>query len=226
MRFIAYPVIRQNGGSLRQLHHGVRVIALANADRDRLARVPLLLLRALKSTLLPSFRGQNAARLTININTRFAAKAQLPHEVSNAVNTPVVGQRVVIGITRVNDGAIHVHHAMTTLLVIAEGMVTKIKIAWVANRLLRRALAGSECTQGHERLKGGARWVRPVNRPIEQWFVDIGIQRIPIITANTIHEQIRIISWHRHQRQNFTIGRINGDQCATPFTKGSLSHLL
>lgn len=55
------PVIGQRGGGLRELDRGVGVVALADADGDGLAGVPLLLFR-LEALLLPFLRRQHTLR--------------------------------------------------------------------------------------------------------------------------------------------------------------------
>ena len=85
-------VVGQCGGGLRQLQHGEGVVALTNAKRDGLARVPLLLLSFFICLALPSLARQHTGQLAVNVDAGDLAKTQRCHEVVHGIHTQLVGQ--------------------------------------------------------------------------------------------------------------------------------------
>ena len=137
MRLASRPVVGDSGHRLRKLQHGKAVVALPNTQGYGFARVPALLLRASVAGALPLGRGQNATRLSCDIDAGHLTKTQLFHLIVDQVHTHVPRKQVVISVTGLDDGFVHVHCAVPTLLVIAETVVAKHEKAWVVNDLRR-----------------------------------------------------------------------------------------
>ena len=96
-------VVGQCSRGLRQLQHGEGVVALANAKRNRLPGVPLLLFGFFIRLALPGLAGQHARQLAIDVDTGNLTKPQRRHEVVHGVYTQLVGQRVVVHVARLDD---------------------------------------------------------------------------------------------------------------------------
>src|SRR6185295_12943321 len=70
------PVVRERRDRGGELERRVRVVALADADADRLARVPFLL----EAAHLPFLRREYADRLPRDVDAGAAAEAEHAHE--------------------------------------------------------------------------------------------------------------------------------------------------
>ena len=70
------------------------------------------------------------------------------------IDAQVIGQHVIVGIARLDDGLVHVDRAVTAGLVIHKGMVAQFEVTKILDRHLRRALAQFECGQRHEWFVG------------------------------------------------------------------------
>ena len=142
------------------------------------------------------------------------------------VHSQVVGQNIVVGVTRLDDGAVHVDAAMATLLVIPEAVAAKHEVAGVADGLLGRARAGFQRNQRHEGLVGGARRVGATQGPVQKWLVGRFVQGLPVVRVNAFDKQVGIKRGFAHKRQNFAGFRLNRHQRTTPFAKKIFHHSL
>ena len=92
LRRVLDAAIDQRGGGRCQLQHGEGVVALADAERNRLAGVPLLLLRLLVGLAFPGLAGQHAAHLTLDVDAGVLTEPQRRHEVVNGIDAKLVRQ--------------------------------------------------------------------------------------------------------------------------------------
>ena len=129
MRLHLQTVIGQRGSRMGQLQHGEAVVALADTQRDGFARVPFLLLWPFVITTLPFGRRQNTARFAKNVDAGQLTKAEWQHLRVHHVDAHVIGQKVIVGVTGLNDGAVHVHQAVPPFLVVPKTMVSEHEIA-------------------------------------------------------------------------------------------------
>ncbi|EWS63023.1 hypothetical protein Y695_03745 [Hydrogenophaga sp. T4] len=125
--------IGQCGHGVGELQHGEVVVTLADAQRDGLARVPALLLGPLVAAALPVRAGQHAAHLALEVEAGDLAKAQRFHEIVHGVHAHFIGQRVVVGVARLDDAAVHVDRAQATIAVAAEAVVAEHPVARVVD---------------------------------------------------------------------------------------------
>ena len=154
-----------------------RVVALADAERDRLAGVPLLRFLLLVGGALPLGRRQRALELALQVDAGQAAEAERRHEVVHRVDAEVVGEHVVVGVARLDDRLVHVDRAVAAFLVVAKAVVAEVEVAGVEDRLLRRPLAERQRGQRHERLVGRAGRIGAAQRPVEERLVGRLVER-------------------------------------------------
>ena len=219
-------VVGHGGGGVGQLQHGEAVVALANAQRDGFARVPLLLLGLLVGALLPCRRRQQPAHLTLDVNAGELTKTERRHLVMDGVHAEVVGQHVVVGVTRLHDGLVHVHQPMPAFLVVTEAVATEHEKAGVADVLLWRAFAGLQRRQRHEGLVGGARRIGATQSPVEQRLVERLVECLPVFRVDAFHEQVGVEGGFAHKRQHFARAGVNRHHRATAVAKQVFNQLL
>ena len=210
MRAVRHGIVGQRGGGVCQLQDGEGVVALADADRRRLAREP----RLLESLLLPGRRGQQTGLLVRQVDAGEVAKAPGHHEVVNAVHAQIVGGAVVIGVGRDHDGLVQVHAAVSLRLGVAEAVLAQHPVARVLDRLFRLADLVFQHGQRHEGLVGGAGRVGAAQWPVEQRPIGIAVQGLPVAVVDAIDEQVGVEAGHRHEGQNLAGARFNGHQGA------------
>src|SRR5688572_4888228 len=99
------------------------------------------MLRSLVRLTLPGGRRQHAGPFVFQIDAGKLAKAERLHEVMNRIDTEVIGQDVVVGITGDDDRLVHVDETMAADLVVAEPVVAEPEKAWIADRHRRRPFA-------------------------------------------------------------------------------------
>ncbi len=185
-------VVGQRRHRVRQLQDGEVVIALADAQRDGLAVVPLLLLGTLVGFALPLGGGQDAGALAFDIDAGDLAEAERLHEIVDGVDAHVVGELVVVRVARHHDGAVHVDPAVAARRVVAEGVVAQRERAGVGHAPLRRALAQLQRGQRHERLVRRARRVGAAQRPVQQRLVGRAVQFVPGGAVDAFDEEVGI----------------------------------
>lgn len=71
----------------------------------------------------------------------------------------------------------------------AEGSATKGVETGIVDHRVRRAFFQLQRCQGHERLVGRTRWVRPTQSTVEQRFVDGLIECLPVFLVNAFDKQ-------------------------------------
>ena len=98
--------------------------------------------------------------------------------------------------------------------------------AWVADRLLRRALARGQRRQREKGLDGGARRISASQRPVEQRLVRRLVERLPARRVDAFDEEIGVVTGLGHEGQDVAGGGIDRDQRAAPITEGGFRDLL
>ena len=111
-------------------------------------------------------------------------------------------------------------------LVIHEAAVAEIEIAGIVDCLVSRALARGQGPQRHQWLERRPGRIGAVDGAVEQRFVWMVVEFIPIIETDAINKQIGIESRRGHQCQHRTVIRIDGRQGAAPATERLLGHPL
>src|ERR1700694_3218273 len=142
-RYIA-PPLASGGIACASWVGGVRVVALADADRDGLAGVPLLLLGSLEALHLPFRRRQHAGGLALQVDAGAFAEAEVLHEARNGVDPQVVRHLVVVGIGGNGDRFVEVDYAVPAGLGVAGAPAAELEVAGLVDRAALRALAGLE----------------------------------------------------------------------------------
>ncbi|VVE43807.1 hypothetical protein PNO31109_04294 [Pandoraea nosoerga] len=221
-----HAVIGERGRGVRELQDRERVVTLADAQADRLAVVPLLLRGLLVGLALPFGRGQDAARLALDVDARELAEAERRHEVVDRVHAEVVREHVVIRVVRDHDRAIHVDPALTVAHVVAERVVAQRERARVLEAPVRRAFAQFERGERHERLVRRADRIRAAQRPVEQRPVGRVVEGVPVLLVDAFDEQVRVEARRRHERQHVAGLRLDGHDRAAPSGECLLGHLL
>ena len=94
-----------------QLQHGEVVIALTNTERNRLARIPLLLRGTLVGVALPFLAGQHTTHFAGQVDAGDLTKAQRLHEVVNRIHAHLIGQCVEVHIAGMLNGAHQIDRA-------------------------------------------------------------------------------------------------------------------
>ena len=224
MRAVHRAAVGEGGHRLRELDRRVRVVALADADRDGLAGVPLLLLGPLEALHLPFRRGQHAGGLALQVDAGALAEAEMLHEAGDGVDPEVVRHLVVVGVRGHDDRLVEVDHAVAAGPGVAEAPAAEVEVARVVDRAARRALAELERGQRHERLEGRARRVHAGNGAVVEGLVDGVVELGPALRIDTVDEQVRVeprlrdegehaaaLRLDRHQRAAALAERILGD---------------
>src|SRR5581483_5838326 len=211
---------------LRELQRRVGVIALADADRDGLAREPLLLGRLLEALHLPLGRRQHAGEFAGEIDAALRAEAERSEEARDCVDAHVIREVVVVGVAGLDDRLVHVDDAMAALLVIAETPAAEVEIPGIEDAVRGPALAGLERGKCQVRLDGGSWRVKARNRAVVERLVDRAVELGPVLRVDAVDEQIRIEAGLRDERQHAAARRIDGDERAAPIAEGDLRDLL
>src|SRR5207248_2306318 len=225
-RLVYMAAAREHRHRLRQLQRRIRVVALADADRDGLAGEPLLVGGALEALLLPLGRGQHAGELAGEIDARARAEAEGSEEARDRVDAHVVRQVVVVGVAGLDDRLVHVDRAVTALLVVAEAPPAEIEIARVEDGRARGALTGLERAEREIGLDGRARRVKARNGAVVERLVDRAVELGPVLRIDAVDEQIRVEARLRHQGEYPAARRIDGDQRAAALAERDLGDLL
>ncbi|EWS55907.1 hypothetical protein X551_01244 [Methylibium sp. T29] len=225
-RHIALPARYQRGGGGGELQHREVVVALADAERDGLAGVPLLQLRLLVVLALPLGRGQHAGDLAVDVDAGAAAEAEGLELLVDQVHAHVGGQLVVVDVARLDDRAVHVHHAQPAVTVAAEAVVAEHEDAVVVGGLLRRALAGFQRGDRHEGLEGRAGRVGAAQGAVQQGLVDRLVELLPALRIDAVDEQVGVEGRLADEGQHLAGARVDRDQRAAPVAEQLLDHRL
>ena len=225
-RAVLHPAVGQRGHGVRQLQHREVVVALADAQRDGFAGVPLLLLRPLVGIALPFLTGQHAPHLALEVDARDLPEAQGLHEVVHGVHPHLVGQGVVVGVARLDDAAPHVDRTQPVVTVTAEAVVAEHPEARVVDD--GRGLAGTRLQgrQCHEGLVGGAGRVGAAQRTVEQRLVDRLVQCLPVLDVDALDKEIGVEGGLGDKGQHLAIARVDGHQGATALAEHRLDQVL
>ena len=221
-----HAVVGQRRNRMRELQDGEVVVALADAQRDGFAVVPLLLLGALVGFALPVRGGQDAGALAFDVDARDLPEAERLHEIVDGIDAHVVGEPVVIRVARRHDGAVHVDPAVPARHVVAEGVVAERERARISHAPLRRALAQLQRAQRHERLVRRARRIRAAQRAVQQRLVRRVVQLIPGRAVDPFNEQVRIKRWLGDEGEDVARFRLDRHQGAAPVAEELLGQPL
>ena len=162
----------------------------------------------------------------LQVDTGDLAEAERFHEIMDGIHAEIIGQHVVIGIARFDNGFIHIHDAVATLLVVAELVVAEPEVAGIANGVAGPALAQLQRRQRHIRLIGRTGRISARQRAVHQWPVRRIIELVPGLLIDTFDKHVRVIRWLRNVRQNVPGGRIDRDQRALAVTEGVFDDFL
>ena len=154
MRLHHHAIVGQGSDCVRQLQWRKRVITLTDAKRNRFTGIPSLLRPICEGGALPLAGRQQAATFMLQIDAGLLTKSERLHEIMYGIDAQVIGQHVIVGVARLDDGLVHIDRAVTAGLVIHKGMVAQFEVTKILDRHLRRALAQFECGQRHEWLVG------------------------------------------------------------------------
>ena len=105
---------------------------------------------------------------------------------------------------------------MPELRVVAKPMIAELKIAGVADRLLRRTFAGGQCRQRHEGLKRRARRISAGQRAVQHRAIRRVAQFTPALRIDAVDKQIRIKPRLADKRQHTAGLRVQRHQRAAP----------
>ena len=171
VRFHLDAIVGQRRRGRGQLQHGEVVVALADAQRDGFAGVPLLLIGALVGAALPVGRGQQAAHLAKDVDAGKLTKAKALHLFVDGVHAQIVGQYVVVGVAGLHDRLVHVDGTVPALFVVPKAVVAEHEKAGVRDGLFRSARSGLQGRQRHERLVGGSGWIGAAQGTVQERLV-------------------------------------------------------
>ena len=141
MRLHLQAVVGHRAHGMGDLQHGEAVVALTNSQGNGFAGIPSLLFGLFVGGALPLGRRQHAARLTQDVNARDLPKAQGLHLVVHQIHAHITRQRIVVGVTRLHDGLVHVHRTMTALFVVTKTVIAEHEETGVRDDRLLAALA-------------------------------------------------------------------------------------
>ena len=224
VRHVVHATGRQRGRGVGQLQHGEVVVALADAERDGLAAVPLLLLGPLVGGALPVGRRQHAARFARDVDAGDLAKTQRLHEVVDGVDTHVVGQLVVVHVAGLDDAAVQIDRAQRVAR--AEGVAGKRPRAAVHDGGAGAALAGFQRGQRHEGLVGRAGRVGAADGAVEQRLVERVVQLVPGFVVDAFDKEVGVVRGLADEGQDLTVLWVDGDQRAAPLAVHLFDELL
>ena len=223
---VFHPATGQCGHGVGQLQHGEVVVTLADAQRNGLTGVPALVLGPFVGVALPFLAGQHTAHFAAQVNAGDLPEAQRFHEVVHQVHPHLAGQRVVIGVARLDDAQAHVHRAQPAVAVAAKTVVAKHPVTGIVDDGARAAGAGFQRRQCHERFVGGARWVGAAQRPVQQRFFQRLVERFPVLHVDAFDEQVGVEGGLAHKRQHLAVARIDGHQRTPALPKHVFHQLL
>ena len=214
MRAVHRAAVGEGGHRLRELDRRVRVVALADADRDGLAGVPLLLLGPLEALHLPFRRGQHAGGLALQVDAGALAEAEMLHEAGDGVDPEVVRHLVVVGVRGDDDRLVEVDHAVAARLGVAKAPAAELEVARVVDCAARGALAQLERGERHVRLEGRAGRVHAGNGAVVQGLVGRVVEFGPALRIDTVDEQVRIEPRLRDEGEHAATRRLDRHQRA------------
>ena len=215
-RLEALAARREDRGRVRQLQHGEVVVALTDAQRNGLSRVPLLLISALVGLLLPFGRRQQSCDLAIEIDAGLAAEAERGELRVDQVDPHLVGQGVVVDVARFDDRAAHVHDPAALVLGAAVAVAAKYEEARVVDQRAGCSLVRMECGHRHERLEGRPRRVGAAQRTVQQGLVERLVEIAPGLDIDAVDEQVRVEGRLADEGEHLAVARIDGHQRAAP----------
>ncbi len=202
--------VGDGGNHARERNRRDRHLALADADRNRLARIPLLVRRA----HLPLGRGHEALVLAGQVD------AGLPHQ-PEQLGVPVdrvdlhqVRDRVEVDVARLLDRVPQIERAVPFLLVAVEDVAVELLRARAGDTIIGRDEAFGERRDGHEDLERGSGRVSSLDEPVLQRPGRVGRERGPLVGAQPIREVVRVEFGLAGHRQHVAVARVQEDRGA------------
>ena len=152
MWLVCHAVVRQRGSGKSQLHGGDQAIALPDADRYGVTRIPYLVV----AFHFPFPRRQQPRSLPLQVNPRFLAKTKARQIVVYVVYAHIVCKAIEIGVARHLYGLEHVHATVAACLPIAilAAAARQIIYTGIVDGLFRGSGVIIQSGQGHERFDG------------------------------------------------------------------------
>ena len=232
MRAERVPVVGDGRDRLSLLDRRERVVALADARRDRVAQIPFAMLLAIilarESLAFPRARRQHAGQLALDVDAGLASKAELRQEIVRHVDVAVGSEHVIVRVAGDDDRLGHVDVPVPALLVVVEPVraARDLEEARIEDRLRRRALARRERGERKEGLDRRARRIRTAQRPVQQRYVGGIVERVPARGIDALDEQIRIEPGLGYEGQHLAVGRVDRDERAAPIAERGFDRLL
>ena len=201
------------------MQHRKVVIALADAQRNGLSGVPLLLLSFLEFFALPFLRRQVTRDLTHQVDAGQAAQTKGLQLVVDQIHAHLVSQTVKVDVGRADDGQAHVLGASAVRSGAAESAATKAVGQVVLDDHVGGAFATVQCCHRHQWLVGRAWRIGAPQRAVQQRFVNVFVQGGPAFGVDSVDKKIGVEGRFGHEGQHLAIARIDRNQSATAVTE-------
>src|SRR5690606_15887355 len=98
--------------------------------------------------------------------------------------------------------------------------------AGVGDRLLRRALAGFQRRQRHERLEGGTGRIGAVDGAVDHRLVRVVVQAFPVLGTDAVDEEVRVEGRGGYHGQDAAAFRLDGYQRTAAVAEGTFGDFL
>ncbi len=178
--------------------------ALADADRDHLAGVPLLMLRL----ELPGGGGHGAGDFVGKVDAGLLREPYRGGVPGDGVDAELFGEVVVEGVAGPRDGVVDIDHAV---MLVAGEEVTEEGAASVAHdvHVLRDALF--QACERHDDLERGARCELSLDGLVQQGMVRVGDDLVPVGAGEADGELVGVEGRARDHGEDLAGVRIHGD---------------
>ena len=201
---------------MRKLQNGKGVVALADADGNRVALRPALF----KASLLPFPRRKNTPSFSDEIDPRDLSEPERLHEIMDTVDAHLLSQRVVIHVGGNDDRTMHVDRTVTAAAGgIAEYMVAQLKMTVVVDHAFGITHFHFQRGQRHEGLKRRPDRIRSSERAVHERLVFVLIETVPGFLVNAVNKKIRIKARIRNEREDVTRRRLDGNNGSAPIAE-------
>ena len=160
----------------RQRDRRHRHLPLADGDRNRLARVPLLLMLRALSTRVD---GTSPVHLVRQVDVRFHAEPEQRRPLVDAIDAEHVADGVEVHVARLLDGVAQIDRAVPALLPALEVAPVEVRAAAAVHLEVGRDDALLEPGEADRHLEGGPGRVAPLERAVLQRLQLVGVERRP-----------------------------------------------
>ena len=214
---------------VRELDRRVGVVALADADADRFARVPLLLVAACGSAAAstPATAGCRAARPRCRCRC-LRAEAEAARGSARSRRCP--------GRWRAGSSRCRTTPRSTCTCRRSRGRPSCRRGSGAAagtrsspgSKIVCSACAcrTSSAAERHERLEGRARRIGAAQRAVDQRLVGRIVELVPVLRVDAVDEQVRVEAGLGDEREHVAVARLDRDQRAAPVAERGLGDLL